>query len=233
MRKVSVIIPVYNEERYIEETIRRVLAADLGSPELEKEVIVVDDGSTDDTARKIAPFKNRITSVDITRNRGKGHAIKKGLEHAHGDIIVIQDADMEYNPADYPELLKPIVEDRSDVVYGSRFVGSRPHRVLLFWHYAANRGLTLLSNMAANLNLTDMETGAKAFRAEALRSIKLREPRFGFEPEVTIKLARAGRRFYEVGVSYNGRTYREGKKISWRDGVRALWVIVRAGLFNI
>lgn len=227
---VSIIIPVYNEKKYIAETIRRVLVADLGFPEFKKEIIVVDDGSTDGTGTELEPFIERIVVIKLRRNRGKGHAIRAGLNRAHGDIILVQDADLEYDPADYPELLKPIVENRGDVVYGSRFVGDRPHRVLLFWHFAANRMLTILANLAANLNLTDMETGAKAFRAEAIKSVRLKEPRFGFEPEVTIKLARAGWRFYEVGVSYNGRTYAEGKKISWRDGLWAFWVIIRCGL---
>ncbi len=228
MKTVSIIIPAYNEERYVAETIRRVLAADLGFPELAKEVVVVDDGSTDSTAAAVAPFQGRVTLVRSGRNYGKGHAVHAGLERATGGIIIIQDADWEYDPVDYPELIRPIMENRGDVVYGSRFVGDRPHRVLLFWHFIANRFLTGLANMAANLNLSDMETGAKVFRAEAIRSVRLRERGFGFEPEVTIKLARGGWRFFEVGISYNGRTYAEGKKISWPDGIRAIAVIIRA-----
>ncbi len=230
IRRISIIMPVYNEERFIARALDRVKGADLGFSGLSKEIIVVNDGSSDGTVHALEQFRDSITLIDLERNHGKGHAIKAGLGRAHGEVVIIQDADLEYDPADYRELLRPIIEGRADIVYGSRFIGGQPHRVLLFWHYAVNRLLTLLANIMANLNLSDMETGYKVFRTAALRSVRLRERRFGFEPEVTIKLARKGWRFYEVGISYSGRTYAEGKKISWRDGLRALWVIIRYGI---
>lgn len=228
---VSIIVPVYNEEKFIAKVIERVLSANLGFPNTDIEVVVINDGSSDNTWNEISRFQKFIKVVNLEKNQGKGAALRKGLEVARGDIFLIQDADFEYDPSDYHELLKPIIGGDADVVYGSRFIGGRSHRVLLFWHYIANLFLTLLSNMFSNLNLTDMETGYKAFRKEAIRSISLQENRFGFEPEVTIKLAQKDWRFYEIGISYNGRGYAEGKKISWIDAIRALFVIFRYG-FN-
>jgi glycosyltransferase involved in cell wall biosynthesis len=228
--KISVIIPAYNEARTIAGAVAEVarLAA---FPD--KEIIVVDDGSTDGTAAALVGLAApAVTLVTLPCNRGKGAAIRAGLERAHGEIVVIQDADLEYSPADYPLLLEPIVTGKADVVFGSRFVGGGQHRVHLFWHYLANQCLTTLSNMVTNLNLTDMEVGLKAFRTDVLRRMQLREDRFGFEPEVTAKAARLTCRIYEVPVSYFGRSYSEGKKIRWKDGLAALWCIVRYGLFG-
>ncbi|MBI2669810.1 MAG: glycosyltransferase family 2 protein [Candidatus Yanofskybacteria bacterium] len=227
---VSIIIPVYNEERFVAKVIERVLEADLGFSNTHKEIVVVNDGSSDNTFSEISKFENSIKIVSLDKNQGKGTALRKGFAIANGDILLIQDADFEYDPKDYHELLKPIIENKADVVYGSRFIGGQSHRVLFFWHYLANLFLTLLSNMFSNLNLTDMETGYKAFRKEAINSISLKETRFGFEPEVTIKLAQQGWKFYEIGISYNGRSYAEGKKISWIDAARALFVIFKYGL---
>jgi glycosyltransferase involved in cell wall biosynthesis len=228
--KISVIIPAYNEARTIAGAVAEV-ARIAAFPD--KEIIVVDDGSTDGTAAALVGLAApAVTLVTLPRNRGKGAAIRAGLERAHGEIVVIQDADLEYSPADYPLLLEPIVTGKADVVFGSRFVGGGQHRVHLFWHYLANQCLTTLSNMVTNLNLTDMEVGLKAFRTDVLRRMQLREDRFGFEPEVTAKAARLTCRIYEVPVSYFGRSYSEGKKIRWKDGLAALWCIVRYGLFG-
>jgi glycosyltransferase involved in cell wall biosynthesis len=227
---VSIIVPAYNEENYIIRTLEKVLASDFGFSNLTKEVIVIDDGSTDQTWSRILPFGDRIRRVHLERNQGKGAAIHRGIEMSRGEIVLIQDADWEYDPNDYPKLLRPIMEGKADVVYGSRFVGGEPHRVFLFWHYFGNRLLTLLTNMISNLNLTDMETGYKVFRKEAIQSVTLRENRFGFEPEVTIKMARKRLKFYETGISYSGRSYAEGKKIRWKDGLWALGVIFRYGV---
>lgn len=227
---VSIIIPVYNEERFIAKVIERVLEADFGFSNTNKEIVVVNDGSSDNTWDEISRFEKSIKSVNFNKNQGKGAALRKGFEIAGGDILLIQDADFEYDPKDYHELLKPIIEGQADVVYGSRFIGGQSHRVLFFWHYVANLFLTILSNMFSCLNLTDMETGYKAFRKEAIHSISLKENRFGFEPEVTIKLAQKEWKFYEIGISYNGRGYADGKKISWIDAVRALFVIFKYGL---
>jgi glycosyltransferase involved in cell wall biosynthesis len=198
-----------------------------------KQLILVDDCSTDGTTEliraEIEPLVDRV--VYHERNRGKGAAIRSGLEHVTGDIVIIQDADLEYDPHEYPKLIGPIVEGKADVVYGSRFTGEGPHRVHLFWHYVGNRILTLLSNVFTNLNLTDMETCYKVFRTEVIRSIRIRQNRFGIEPELTAKIARLGCRVYEVGISYYGRSYEEGKKIGWKDGVKAIYCIVRYGLF--
>jgi glycosyltransferase involved in cell wall biosynthesis len=218
--KLSVLIPVYNEERTLEEVVRRVRCI-----ELPKEIILVDDGSKDRSREILMQLQkeserapdplNEIRIFLQSNNQGKGAAIKVALDHARGDVIIIQDADLEYDPHDYPALLEPIERGLADVVYGTRFAGGGAHRVLFFWHSLGNRMLTLISNMLTNLNLSDMEVGYKMFRAEILKSIKLESKRFGFEPEVTLKLAKKGYRFYEVPISYHGRTYQEGKKITW------------------
>ena len=227
--KVSVVIPVFNERNTVEQLVNAVRGADVA----EIEIIVVDDASTDGTQQvlkeKIASLANQI--IYQPRNLGKGAAVRAGFAAATGDVILVQDADLEYNPADYPTLLEPIVSGKADAVFGSRFMGGRPHRVLYFWHMVGNRFLTLLSNMFTNLNLTDVETCYKAFRAEVIKKLDLRENRFGFEPEVTAKLAKANCRIYEVGISYNGRTYSEGKKVNWKDGFHAIYAILRYNLF--
>jgi glycosyltransferase involved in cell wall biosynthesis len=235
--KLSVLIPVYNEERTLEEVVRRVRSIDLP-----KEIILVDDGSKDRSPELLTQLQqqserapdplNEIRVFLQPNNQGKGAAIKVALDHAHGDIMIIQDADLEYDPHDYPALLEPIERGLADVVYGTRFAGGGAHRVLFFWHSLGNRMLTLVSNMLTNLNLSDMEVGYKMFRADVLRSIKLESKRFGFEPEVTLKLAKKGYRFYEVPISYHGRTYQEGKKITWKDGVSALYYMLRFRLMN-
>ncbi|MCG3149041.1 MAG: Undecaprenyl-phosphate 4-deoxy-4-formamido-L-arabinose transferase [Verrucomicrobiae bacterium] len=230
-KTISILIPVFNEVKTLEEIVRRVRAADTCG--LTKEIVLVDDASTDGTAdvfNKLSGAKDlRIHSHPF--NRGKGAAIRTAIEHATGDIFLIQDADLEYDPVDYPLLLKPILDGRADVVYGSRFTGGT-HRVLLFWHYMANRFLTLLSNMVCNLNLTDMETCYKVFRRQCVADMKLTSDRFGIEPELTAKLARRRYRFYETGINYSGRDYSEGKKIGWKDGVAALWFIFRYRFFD-
>ncbi|MCI5137054.1 MAG: glycosyltransferase family 2 protein [Candidatus Electrothrix sp. AR1] len=223
--KLSIIIPVYNEEKTITEVINTVLAVELP---LAKEIIVVDDASTDATRQVIEQLPDKgFVKIFHEKNRGKGAALRSGFAKATGDIVLIQDADLEYDPAEYPKLLKPILDGKADVVYGSRFIGSEAHRVLYFWHMVGNRLLTLLSNMSTNLNLTDMETCYKVFRNEVVRNISLKEDRFGFEPEITAKIARTECRIFEVGISYSGRTYKEGKKIGIRDGFRALYCIVK------
>ncbi len=230
--KLSVLIPVYNEERTLEEVVRRVR-----SIELPKEIILVDDGSKDRSREILTRLQkeserapdplNEIRVFLQPHNQGKGAAFKVALDHARGEVIIIQDADLEYDPHDYPALLEPIERGLADVVYGTRFAGGGAHRVLFFWHSLGNRMLTLVSNMLTNLNLSDMEVGYKMFRAEVLKSIRLESNRFGFEPEVTLKLAKKGYRFYEVPISYHGRTYQEGKKITWKDGVSALYFMFR------
>jgi glycosyltransferase involved in cell wall biosynthesis len=226
---LSVIIPVYNEKQTLEALVEKVRSVELSQWNLSLEIVVVDDCSLDGTLEvaKRLDKEGKICLIGHTQNQGKGAALHTGFKAAKGDIFLIQDADLEYDPEEYPKLLKPILDGKADVVFGSRFMGGEPHRVLYFWHYVGNRFLTLLSNMMTNLNLTDMETCYKVFRSEVLKSISLEEKRFGFEPEVTAKLARLGCRIYEVGISYTGRTYGEGKKISWKDGVRALWCIIK------
>lgn len=227
--KISVIIPCFNERSTIAQVVHGVRAA----PVQNIEIIVVDDGSTDGTVellqKEVAALVDRV--IYQPRHSGKGAAVRAGFAQATGDVILVQDADLEYDPRDYVLLLEPILSGAADAVYGSRFMGGRPHRVLYFWHMIGNRFLTLLSNMFTNLNLTDVETGYKAFRAEVVKNLALRENGFGFEPEITAKLARQGCRIYEVGVSYSGRTYQEGKKVNWKDGFRAIYAIVRYNLF--
>lgn len=225
--KLSVIIPVFNEESTIRELTRRVEAVDVGMP---KELVLVDDYSQDgtrETLKRLGKEHPEWKLVFHECNRGKGAALRSGFEAMSGDIALIQDADLEYDPREYPQLLAPIREGHADVVYGSRFLGGGPHRVVFFWHYVGNRLLTMLSNMLTDLNLTDMEVCYKVFRKEVLDSVTLREERFGFEPEVTAKVAKGKWRIYEVPISYYGRSYAEGKKITWQDGCRALWCIVK------
>jgi len=231
---LTIIVPCFNEAATLEMTIERVLSAECAG--LSKEVIIVDDGSIDESAAIAAGIAERAPNVRLIshqENLGKGMAIRSGFLEAVGDIVLIQDADMEYNPADYPKLLRPILDGRADVVYGSRFRGGDEGRVLYYWHSIGNRLLTLLSNMFTNLNLTDMETGYKVFRREVARSLDLREKRFGIEPEITAKISalKPMPRIYEVGISYSGRTYAEGKKVNWKDGMRAIYCIFRYNLF--
>jgi glycosyltransferase involved in cell wall biosynthesis len=230
--KLSILIPVYNEANTIHEILRRVQAVEI---EEEKEIVIVDDASVDGSGDilqdEIVPQYDNVTLVAHEYNQGKGAALRTGLEYVTGDMVLIQDADLEYDPHDYNALLQPIRDGRADVVYGTRFLGG-PHRVLFFWHYVGNRTLTLLSNMLTNLNLSDMEVGYKVFKTEVIKGFPLRSDRFGFEPEVTAKVAKRGYRVYEVPIAYSGRDYREGKKITWRDGIIALGCIVRYRLVD-
>jgi len=228
--KLSVVMPVYNERATLRVVVDRVLSI---SFPFEIELLCVDDGSTDTSREILAELQKKHPAIRVLlqpRNMGKGAALRRGIQEATGEYVVIQDADLEYDPAEYPLLLEPLMDGKADVVYGSRFLGGRPHRVLYFWHSVGNWLLTLFSNALTDLNLTDMETCYKVFRREVIQSIPLEEDRFGFEPEVTVKIAKRRLRVYEVGISYSGRTYEEGKKIGWKDGFRAIWCLVKFSL---
>jgi len=228
--KLSVIIPCFNEVK----TIDTIVEAVINAPYNNKEIIIVDDCSNDGTRERLkSEIEQRVDKVIYhEKNKGKGAAVRTGIKYATGDIVIIQDADLEYNPNEYPQVIGPILANKADVVYGSRFTGDKPHRVLYFWHRIGNGILTFLSNMFTNLNLTDIETGYKAFKREIIQSIEIEEDRFGFEPEITAKIAKLKCRVYEVGISYYGRTYKEGKKIRWRDGLWAIFCIFKYNLFR-
>jgi glycosyltransferase involved in cell wall biosynthesis len=234
--KISIVIPIYNEEKTVASIIERVTNAPLYTPDAEREIIIVDDCSHDGTAAQLRRCSDpAIRVITHDRNRGKGAALRTGFSHCTGDIIIIQDADLEYNPDEYPLLLAPIIDGHADVVYGSRFIGAQRHRVLYFWHSLGNKCLTLLSNVFTDLNLTDMETCYKVLKRSVASRLTIEEDRFGFEPEITAKIASLAReeniRIYEVGISYHGRTYHEGKKIGMKDALRALYCIVKYNLF--
>jgi len=223
--KLSVVMPIYNEQATLRQVVERVLAVPL-----EIELICVDDGSRDGSRELLAELHKQHPQVRVVlqpQNLGKGAALRRGIQEATGDFVIIQDADLEYDPGDYPALLDPLLQGKADVVYGSRFLGAAPHRVLYFWHSVGNKFLTLVSNCLTNINLTDMETCYKVFRREVIQAIPIEEDRFGFEPEITVKVAKRRLRIYEVGISYWGRTYEEGKKIGWKDGVPALWCLLK------
>ncbi len=225
--KLSIIIPCYNEKNTIKEVIQRIKNSSVQS----KQIIIVDDYSTDGTKEILNSISDESIKVIFNnRNQGKGAAIAKGIKDVTGDITIIQDADLEYDPSEYEKIIEPILQNNADVVYGSRFQGASPHRVVYFWHRVGNRFLTLMSNILTDIKLTDMETCYKAFKTDILKSINIREKRFGFEPEITAKVARMNCKIYEVGISYFGRTYEEGKKIGWKDGVRAIWCIIKYNL---
>jgi glycosyltransferase involved in cell wall biosynthesis len=231
IEKLSIIIPAYNEENTIAKTVNRVLKTELGG--VNKELIIVNDGSKDKTGVIVESLKDkRILFINKTKNRGKGVAIRDALKKVSGDVIIIQDADLEYNPEEIVKLIKPINDGLADVVYGSRFMGGEAHRVHLYWHMIGNKFLTLLSNMITNINLTDMETCYKIFTKDVARKLKLEEDRFGFEPEFTVKVAKMKARIYEMGISYSGRSYSEGKKINWRDGIHAVWCLIKYGILE-
>lgn len=230
--KVSIVIPVYNEEKTVAGLVKTVQDVEL---DIDREIILVDDCSSDGTRsvlERLAEENEEIRFFAHEVNKGKGAALHTGFDHAEGDLVLIQDADLEYDPEEYPILFKPILTGRADVVYGSRFAGHGAHRVLYFWHYIGNRFLTLLSNLFTNINLTDMETCYKVFTRDALAGVTIKEKRFGFEPEITARMARKKLRIYEVPISYYGRTYEQGKKIDWRDGVRAIWCILKYNLWD-
>jgi len=235
LKKISIIIPCYNEEKLITTVLEKVLQTNLNY-NLEKQIIVVNDGSSDNSANSIDQFCKQnpsVIAIHQSKNYGKGAAIKDALLKADGDIIIIQDSDFEYDPNDYNKMIQPIYEGHADVVYGSRFIGMGPHRVLFFFHTIGNKFLTFLSNLFTGLNLTDMETGYKMFKADILKQIHLKEDRFGFEPEVTAKVSRIKKiRIYEVGIAYYGRTYNDGKKIKWTDGFYAIWCILKYNIFS-
>jgi len=236
MTRLSIVIPVFNEEKTLAECVSRVLAVKMP---LQRELIIVNDASSDASAAIIQQIQQQYESDSLPikvithqRNQGKGASLRDGFAQVSGDIALIQDADLEYDPGDYPRLLKPILDGRADVVYGSRFTGSEEKRVLFFWHAVGNKLLTTLSNMCTNLSLTDMETCYKVFRRQVIQQLKIKSNRFGVEPEITARIARAGWRIYEVGISYSGRTYAEGKKITWKDGLHALYTIIRFRFFD-
>lgn len=227
--KISIIIPCYNEINTIEKIIDKILLQEA----FDKEIIIIDDNSTDGTRDLLESIKDKYNKLIInSKNYGKGYSIKKGISKATGEIILIQDADLEYDPSDYEKLIQPIKLDNADVVFGSRFIGSEEKRVLFFWHSLGNKFLTLLSNMLTNLNLTDMECGYKVFKSDIIKNINLNENRFGFEPEITAKISRGNLRIYEVGIRYYGRKYSDGKKITWRDGISAIKCIIKYNLFK-
>ena len=231
LQKISIIIPVFNEAKTLRDVIRSVEQAPIP---FVKEVIIINDGSSDDTAHILEEYRSRHTIISFTKNMGKGAAVRAGLQSATGDVAIIQDADLEYDPADYPILLQPIIDSKADVVFGSRFITAHPRRVLYFSHYVANKCITFLSNVFTGLNISDMETGFKVFSKKAVQAIlpHLTARRFGIEPNITAQVAKQKLKVYEVGISYNGRTYEEGKKITWRDGVVAIWHIIHFNIFS-